>query len=881
MTRNKFLIGISAVALSTAFGAGSAAAQTSNSSSVSGCGTGTGNTCTVNNNAAGNDRNQSSISVSGTGNAVTVDQVGDDNRSFVTIAGNTNTVDHDQVADENFASTNINGSENRSEIEQRDENNSATVSITGNRNTGSVTQGGFPSGAEPATANAGGQNNSATVLLRGNNLLGVVQQGTFAGGASAGDNTATLDLSSGAAASTAGSQTQQADVEQLTRGNTARVTIRGGAAGAPGSGLNTGTNSASVTQENTQFQAGSGGTFTSGAPTTASNTPIAGNIADVSISGFGNSVLFAQNGVQNNRGGATPAGPRGTSTAGESTGADTIDVAGGGTTTTASGGGDFEGLTFAGDRRAGNEVDIFQTGRDNRVRVSVGPIGNSSDERAQGSGRGNDLLIIQTGAGGAGNEGRAHFAQVFQQAQLSQIQVVQSTNTAGSAVSTSNPTGAQFGSVVRIGQSDFASTLSITQEGTNRADLAQGGRGSGSGATGRTGNNVQQITQIDAGDAAGSTSSDPFGGTSTTPGAQQFNEVLTSQSGRFNSMTISQNGRSAYALGFQRNGANSSTLEINQGGGNGGGGFGSGTDALATGGVSGSAAGESFNTSATVNQGGSGITRVRQDGTNLTVTVNQNNLNDATVTATAGNRATVGVSQVGNNNSATVTQAGEGLTVDSNGNVTGTATSGSLFHSATVDQRSNNTSSSLVNRVTIAQVGLANATNRNIAIARQTNANAVSPSTSGSTTISAEEGGGTRSGANPSEIRIIQRLQTSGTNAGTTDGNNSATVEQQGQGQLGIIEQSGRNNEAGILQGVNATNAVAVIRQTGSGNVFFIEQTQPNQFFRVTQSGGTNTITGSGDPNFAGGTPGGTGTTGTGGPGTVVAPAFTGGPTAP
>jgi len=106
-------------------------------------------------------------------------------------------------------------------------------------------------------------------------------------------------------------------------------------------------------------------------------------------------------------------------------------------------------------------------------------------------------------------------------------------------------------------------------------------------------------------------------------------------------------------------------------------------------------------------------------------------------------------------------------------------------------------------------------------------------------------------------------------------------VEQQGQGQLGIIEQSGRNNEAGILQGVNATNAVAVIRQTGSGNVFFIEQTQPNQFFRVTQSGGNNTITGSGDPNFAGGTPGGTGTTGTGGPGTVLPPTFTGGPTAP
>ncbi len=864
MTRSKLFIGISAVALSTALGAGSAAAQ-SNTSSVSGCGAGTGNTCTVNNNAAGNDRNQSTISIGGTGNAVTVDQIGDDNRSFVTISGNSNSVDHDQVADENFANTNITGDANRSDIEQRDENNSATVSINGTRNTGTVLQGSFFSGGEPSTPTAGGQNNTATILLQGNNLSASIQQGGGAGGPSEGDNVATLDLSSQSNGSAvAGDFSQSAVVFQQSRGNTARATIRGGLASA---GVNTGANSVNIQQFNTQFQTASDGTVSSGAPTTAANTPAIGNTADVSVSGFGNSVFFQQNGVQNNRGGVTPAGPRGTSNATEPTGADTIDVATGGTTT--SSGATFDGLATAPGRRAGNDVFLQQSGRDNRIRVSVGAITNASDERAAASGRGNQLSVTQgTAVAGAGNEGRGHFAQVFQQGLLSRTEVTQLTNTAASAVSTSNTTGAQSGSVARIGQSDTASFLSLVQNGTNRADLSQGGRGSGNSATGRTGNNDMRVSQTDTGDQAGQASNDPFGGGGAQPGTQQFNEALTSQSGRFNSMTVTQNGRGAYAFAFQRNGANSSTLEIIQGGGNGGGGFGAAQ-------VAGSGVGASSNTSATVNQGGSGTTRVRQDGTNLTVTVNQNNLNTATVTSTAANRASVGVSQVGNNNSASVTQAGA-ATVDFTTGAVSAVTSGSLFHSATVDQRSNNTSSgNPTNVVTIAQVGAANSTNRNVATARQTNANAVSPTAAagntGTTSVPADEPGlSNRSGANASVIRIVQRLDATGVTATDPAGNNTATVEQQGAGQVGIIEQSGRRNEAGILQGVNATNSVAVIRQTGNGNTFFINQQQANQFFRVVQSGGNNTITGSGAPNAPGDTPGGEGGT--------VSPVFTGTP---
>ncbi len=97
---------------------------------------------------------------------------------------------------------------------------------------------------------------------------------------------------------------------------------------------------------------------------------------------------------------------------------------------------------------------------------------------------------------------------------------------------------------------------------------------------------------------------------------------------------------------------------------------------------------------------------------------------------------------------------------------------------------------------------------------------------------------------------------------------NSATVRQQGLGQLGIITQAGRNNVAGILQGSGATNAVAIIEQTGNSNTFFITQTTAGQYMRVTQTGAGNVST----TAASGGTPaGGTGTGGT--TGTVTPPA--------
>jgi hypothetical protein len=131
------------------------------------------------------------------------------------------------------------------------------------------------------------------------------------------------------------------------------------------------------------------------------------------------------------------------------------------------------------------------------------------------------------------------------------------------------------------------------------------------------------------------------------------------------------------------------------------------------------------------------------------------------------------------------------------------------------------------------------------------------------TTFPNSRAAGTRYSA---EIRIIQQGTTSGT---TSPGNagNVANVEQQGLGQYAEINQNGRGNNAGILQGMGATNAVAIIQQTGDGNTFFITQSAPGQFQRVVQNGNNNantTVISAGPPNTAGGTAGGTNSSGTG-----------------
>jgi hypothetical protein len=169
--------------------------------------------------------------------------------------------------------------------------------------------------------------------------------------------------------------------------------------------------------------------------------------------------------------------------------------------------------------------------------------------------------------------------------------------------------------------------------------------------------------------------------------------------------------------------------------------------------------------------------------------------------------------------------------------------------SATVEQRGNGTSDN-PNRVTVTQSGTS------------LTALAVQEATSGASG-SAAPGTATGSdamlfpraraaGANSAEIEIMQ-------SSGPGGGANSATVRQQGLGQLGIIAQSGFGNVAGILQGSAATNAVAIIEQTGDLNTFYITQTTAGQYMRVAQTGSGNVST----TSASGGTPpGGTGSVG-------------------
>lgn len=116
----------------------------------------------------------------------------------------------------------------------------------------------------------------------------------------------------------------------------------------------------------------------------------------------------------------------------------------------------------------------------------------------------------------------------------------------------------------------------------------------------------------------------------------------------------------------------------------------------------------------------------------------------------------------------------------------------------------------------------------------------VGPSTAGDPASgnSAADNGGTADefyfagGSRSAEVAILQ-----------TSSNNSASVRQDGRGQLARIEQSGAGNVAGITQELGGTNATAIIRQTGNNNSYFIVQTTPGQYIAVSQTGSNNVVT--------------------------------------
>jgi hypothetical protein len=832
MTRSKFLIGISAVALTTAVGAGTASAQqnTNNRSNCDATGT-NGNVCTVTQGPGTNENTSDVAVISGTGNNINIQQQnGQLNASTARVAGNNNAVFHSQSGTLNVARTDINGNTNNSRIQQAGNRNNALHTINGNNNFASTQQGfGGTSG--------GGSLNSSTITTNGNRISSsVFQNGRFdpngvvvfpdASGNRAVIMTQNAGVTNNANDANANAQTNQ--IIQTERGNSATIANSGGntVRGTGNAALGTGELRATITQSNTLFQSNAAGNgFVAAAPTTA-NSPSTENQAVIRLTGLAHSATVTQNGVQN---GTDLNINRGESGVSQGAGTDA------GTGLTIS-------TPFA---SAGNSATITQTGRGNRNLVSVGfPVGQGSRQL----GLGNRLTLNQTNGDALTEVG--HSATVYQFGQLSTATINQSNNSLGGGT---NPV--QSGSTAFVSQGAFFSTLSLTQVGSNTADLNQaGGRGerevgnaAADGTGGQSGNNTLTVTQTDTGNTGGggggSTPTEEPGGfdpsptpTPTTSPTQARNFASVSQAGRFNSGTIAQNAVNASATLFQRRGSANLVASINQGTNAG---FGGDPDGAGAGvaAVAGSAA---SNVTATVNQGGlGGSVDVRQDGNNLTTMVNQNNSEFSTAGRTQANGGTAGtiapvvqISQVGSRNNAEVTQVGSNST-------------------ATVDQRNTNTGTNRSN-VFIGQTG-GSVNGANVATARQI------ATTTGTGTIAT--GGSTGPSSDPAfrgpgtftnEIEIRQ------TNEGTSTagGDNIATVEQRGAGQIGRIFQTGSNNEAGILQEMTATNSTAIITQTGRGNTFFITQDQPNSFLRVTQNGNANqtTLLGSGGNNNTGGT---------------------------
>lgn len=815
MTRKHFLIGISTAALA----AGTASAQVSRDNTdangnreVEQCTV--NNTCNVDNQQAGNDRNFGLVSTGGSNNTLTVTQRGDDNSATVEANGSSNTGRVNQTGDDHVADIDMTGRLNTSFIDQNEEDNVATViqintvSATGTSvNISGIAQGTAlgTSGTAGATGSNPGENNVAAVSQNGTRLTSTIEQAAAAAiDASADNNSATVTQTGEGSTST---------VRQRSSGNIARVNMSQGGAnfGVPSADARGNSrNQSTVIQTNTVLvddaSTTATGDFVAGTPS-AANNPNSNNNADVAIAGLQNSSTVQQNGVNNLARVSMLGGGIGNTEA-------TADL-----TNPANVG--ANGTALPPNRREGNTSDVTQVGQNLTYRASIGGV-NPANGR---NGRGNSANVTQ---GSAGTLGSGHTTFMFQRGTLDTATVTQNNNALGAG-------GAQQGSsVANIAQASFGSTATVTQTGTNEARVSQGLNANGSG-----GQNGITITQVDQGDmtTGGTTPTDPFGsggGAPVTTGAQNFANVA--QFGTGNTATVAQTATNASATVFQRRDSNDATVTVNQGTGAAGGGFGSGV-------VTGTAA---VNVTALVRQGGTGTVDVRQDGTSLNAEVNQNNVATALVASGAGNANPVAlVSQVGRNNSATVNQEG-------------------INTSATVDQRFTN-AGSLINTVRIDQQG-GDANGDNVAVARQGSGAGASSTgvSSGAGAIASGPAGDPEAraaGARSAEIIIFQSNTATGATSGFA---NSATVEQRGAGQYARISQTGTDNEAGILQEAAATNAVAIIEQTGVGNTFFITQTDPGQFLRVSQNGGTNTvITGTGATSTGQTTPGGVGSGGT------------------
>jgi hypothetical protein len=778
-------IGVSAAALAAA----NASAQTSTDSQFNfeskNCPS--SNRCEIRNGAAfnsTNDRNRAQIDVSGTGNDASITQLRDSNSASIVVNGNNNNGRILEVGDEHSARLEQNGNSNGAVIDQNDRRNSATVqqTATPNANAGHTAFGGSKdvnfstilqgaSGFEQPES-ARGERNVATSVQNGSALESIIYQYHFAE-APADDNEATVMQRGSGGISV---------VRQHSRGNRALVYMVEG-------GTGTARNASTISQANAGFRGTSTGGFTTGSLPDESvpfGNPISGNIADVSIAGYQQSSHINQGGVQNRAIISLSSGGPGNSD--EAIAAGRLNPATAG--------------ALPANRVAGNFVDLVQSGRGLFAEVSTGRdrrITLASARLNEGAGTGNIAYINQWQSNAAfagsteaivrGNDpitsSQAHRAFVHQRGELDFVSIRQENVRAGTTI--------QSGSIADVAQMSFGSTTSITQFGSNTANVTQGVNRLEVG-----GSNTTTIKQIDAGDSGTGSDGDR-------------NLALIAQYGISNVANVGQSAVNASAVIFQKVGSRANLADVAQG-----------IDAAAryfnsaSGGSQGIAAGTgtgaaAVNLSASITQSNrGGEASIYQDGSNLTAAVDQSGTNPAS----ASNANDILIVQMGSWNAADVLQSG-------------------FNHQAVIEQQGIG-ESALRNGARIDQAGDSHsATIRQTATVRPTQScalpsNCPAAGNPNDPAFPNARAAGTRYAA---EAVIIQR----GT-LGGGDGNDAA-IEQRGVGQYARIEQGGSNNNAGIIQDRNATNAVAILIQNGNNNSYYINQQSPGQYLRVVQKG--------------------------------------------
>jgi hypothetical protein len=460
-------------------------------------------------------------------------------------------------------------------------------------------------------------------------------------------------------------------VSQYQSGNVARVNISGGG------DTSLAENYSYIGQRNTLFISNGTGGFSTGTPS-ATNNPDTGNLADVAIAGQGNRSSVEQNGVQNRA---------------------VVSMLGGGSTTSTAVAGPNGGAIAAG-RPAGNSSTVDQRGRGNFYEISSGGRAPSGV-----LGRGN-VAVVNQGTSSEGG-GTNHTATVFQRGTLDTVNIRQDDNFSGATGD-----GRVGGSVANVATLSLDSTVTVTQSGTNFAEISVALNADNSG-----GQNRVTVTQTDAGDttSGGGTTTDPFGGTGTTTVTTLRNHVGISQAGIGNVIDVQQNAINASVSVFQPRLSRNNTATIRQGTG----------DANAAVGPLGSTAGTGAgaqNLIVDVTQSNRGnVATINQDARDSRVVLTQQGTvptasqTGANANGATGNVATI--NQINRFQSATVTQNGFNL-------------------NATVDQRATLGTTGLRNLVTVQQTGNGHsATARQIASAgatpecNSTNSNCLLPAT--------------------------------------------------------------------------------------------------------------------------------------------------------